>query len=57
VPAVLLVGGVWFVYCWLPCLVAVVVGFIALAGVATEFGVVMLLYLDTMIASFKAEGG
>jgi Cu(I)/Ag(I) efflux system membrane protein CusA/SilA len=42
-----LVGGVWLVY-WLnyKLSVGVVVGFIALAGVAAEFGVVMLLYLD-----------
>ena len=52
-----LVGGVWFVYLLdYPVSVAVIVGFIALAGVATEFGVVMLLYLDKMIESFKAEG-
>ena len=42
-----LVGGVWFLYLldyhWS---VAVSVGFIALAGVAAETGVVMLLYLD-----------
>ena len=42
-----LVGGFWFVY-WLgyKLSVAVTVGFIAQAGVAAEFGVVMLLYLD-----------
>ena len=52
-----LVGGVWFVYLLgYPVSVAVVVGFIALAGVATEFGVVMLLYLDKMIESFRADG-
>lgn len=52
-----LVGGVWFVYLLgYPVSVAVVVGFIALAGVATEFGVVMLLYLDKMIESFRTEG-
>jgi Cu(I)/Ag(I) efflux system membrane protein CusA/SilA len=52
-----LVGGVWFVYLLgYPVSVAVVVGFIALAGVATEFGVVMLLYPDKMIESFRAEG-
>jgi Cu(I)/Ag(I) efflux system membrane protein CusA/SilA len=42
-----LVGGVW--YLWLAgynTSVAVWVGFIALAGVAAETGVVMLLYLD-----------
>lgn len=42
-----LVGGVWFM--WLlgyNMSVAVAIGFIALAGVAAETGVVMLLYLD-----------
>ena len=42
-----LVGGVWLM--WLldyNLSVAVAVGFIALAGVATETGVVMLVYLD-----------
>jgi len=42
-----LVGGIWFVwalgYDWS---VAVAIGFIALAGVAAETGVVMLIYLD-----------
>ena len=41
-----LVGGLWLV--WLlgqAVSVATVIGFIALAGVAAEFGVVMLLYL------------
>ena len=42
-----LVGGVWLVYLLgYQLSVAVAVGFLALAGVATEFGVVMLLYLD-----------
>ncbi|KKC33527.1 cation transporter, partial [Devosia psychrophila] len=42
-----LVGGVWLMW-WLGfnMSVAVVVGFIALAGVAAETGVVMLMYLD-----------
>jgi Cu(I)/Ag(I) efflux system membrane protein CusA/SilA len=42
-----LVGGIWLI--WLSgynMSVAVVVGFIALAGVAAETGVVMLLYID-----------
>ena len=42
-----LVGGIWLM--WLLGLqpsVAVAVGFIALAGVAAETGVVMLIYLD-----------
>ena len=52
-----LVGGVWLIYLLgYPISVAVVVGFIALAGVATEFGVVMLLFLDKAIASFRAAG-
>ena len=42
-----IVGGLWFVwglgYNWS---VAVAIGFIALAGVAAETGVVMLIYLD-----------
>ncbi|HET9455210.1 MAG TPA: CusA/CzcA family heavy metal efflux RND transporter [Gemmatimonadaceae bacterium] len=42
-----LVGGLWFIwalgYNWS---VAVAIGFIALAGVAAETGVVMLIYLD-----------
>ncbi len=36
--------------------VAVAVGFIALAGLAAETGVVMLVYLDEAFARFKAEG-
>ena len=42
-----LVGGVWLMW-WLGynLSVAVAVGFIALAGVAAETGVVMLIYLD-----------
>ena len=42
-----LVGGVWLMW-WLGynVSVAVAVGFIALAGVAAETGVVMLIYLD-----------
>jgi Cu(I)/Ag(I) efflux system membrane protein CusA/SilA len=41
-----LTGGVWFLY-WLDyhLSVAAGVGFIALAGVSAEFGVIMLLYL------------
>jgi Cu(I)/Ag(I) efflux system membrane protein CusA/SilA len=42
-----LVGGVWLMW-WLDfnLSVAVAVGFIALAGVAAETGVIMLIYLD-----------
>ena len=34
---------------------AVAVGFIALAGVAAETGVVMLIYLDHALKKFKAQ--
>ncbi len=52
-----LVGGFWFVYLLDYNLsVAVAVGFIALAGVAAEFGVVMLVYLDNALKGFRAEG-
>ena len=46
-----LLGGVWLLY-WLGynLSVAVGVGFIALAGVAAETGVVMLVYLDQALA-------
>ncbi len=49
-----LVGAFWLVY-WLGynMSVAVGVGFIALAGVAAEFGVVMLVYLDQAVKEFK----
>jgi len=41
-----LIGGIWLVYALgYDFSVAVAVGFIALAGLAAEFGVVMLLYL------------
>ena len=51
-----LVGGIWLM--WLlnyNLSVAVAVGFIALAGVAAETGVVMLIYLDHAWASLKAQ--
>ena len=52
-----LVGGFWFVYLLGYHLsVAVAVGFIALAGVAAEFGVVMLVYLDNALAAARDEG-
>jgi Cu(I)/Ag(I) efflux system membrane protein CusA/SilA len=57
-----IVGGMWFIwllgYDWS---VAVAIGFIALAGVAAETGVVMLIYLDhawnAVVARRKAEVG
>ena len=56
-----LVGGLWLMW-WLGfnLSVAVAVGFIALAGVAAETGVVMLIYLDNAMkerqAARAAEG-
>lgn len=55
-----IVGGMWFIwllgYNWS---VAVAIGFIALAGVAAETGVVMLIYLDhawnAVVARRKTE--
>jgi len=47
-----LIGGVWLLYLLGHHLsVASAVGFIALAGVAAEFGVVMLLYLKQALAA------
>src|SRR5688572_21368618 len=52
-----LVGGVWFVwalgYNWS---VAVAIGFVALAGVAAETGVIMLIYLDHAWRDRTASG-
>jgi Cu(I)/Ag(I) efflux system membrane protein CusA/SilA len=51
-----LVGGIWLMY-WLGynMSVAVAVGFIALAGVAAETGVIMLIYLDHAYKELKAK--
>jgi Cu(I)/Ag(I) efflux system membrane protein CusA/SilA len=52
-----LVGGLWLV--WLlghAVSVATAVGFIALAGVAAEFGVVMLVYLENALKRRLAAG-
>ena len=51
-----LVGGVWLMW-WLGynLSVAVAVGFIALAGVAAETGVVMLIYLDHAWQAVQAK--
>ncbi|HQT81441.1 MAG: CusA/CzcA family heavy metal efflux RND transporter [Ferrovum sp. 37-45-19] len=52
-----LVGGVWFLYlAGYNLSVATGVGFIALAGVSAEFGVVMLLYLKQAIAARQEHG-
>ncbi|NMG00482.1 efflux RND transporter permease subunit [Aromatoleum toluolicum] len=51
-----LVGGIWLMW-WLDynMSVAVAVGFIALAGVAAETGVVMLIYLDHAWEAIRAK--
>ena len=53
-----LTGGIWLMYLLnYNMSVAVGVGFIALAGVAAETGVVMLIYLDIEYAKFKEKAG
>ena len=53
-----LTGGFWLMYLLgYNMSVAVGVGFIALAGVAAETGVVMLIYLDISYRKFKAKYG
>ena len=50
-------GGFWLVWALgYDLSVAVAVGFIALAGVAAEFGVVMLIYLDNALKRYREEG-
>jgi Cu(I)/Ag(I) efflux system membrane protein CusA/SilA len=51
-----LVGGLWLMW-WLGFnfSVAVAVGFIALAGVAAETGVIMLIYLDQAMRELQAR--
>ena len=51
-----LVGGVWFFYLFgFNSAVAVYVGFIALAGLAAETGIVMLVYLEEAVKRYRAE--
>jgi Cu(I)/Ag(I) efflux system membrane protein CusA/SilA len=52
-----LVGGVWLL--WLldyDLSVAVGVGFIALAGVSAELGVILLVFLEEAVSRFQREG-
>jgi copper/silver efflux system protein len=50
-----LIGGLWLLFLLSYNLsIASAIGFIALAGVSAEFGVVMLIYLDQAIARRKA---
>lgn len=52
-----LVGGFWLIYLLGYNLsIAVAVGLIALAGVAAEFGVIMLVYLNNAVADWRASG-
>ena len=51
-----LVGGVWLMFLMgFNMSVAVAVGFIALAGVSAETGVIMLIYLDHALAEIRAR--
>jgi len=51
-----IVGGLWLVwYLGFNLSVAVAVGFIALAGVAAETGVIMLIYLDNALKAQRAR--
>ena len=52
-----LVGGFWLlIFLDYNFSVAVIVGFIALAGVAAEFGVIMLIYLDNALKQRRQDG-
>lgn len=49
-----LIGGFWLTYLLgFNLSIAVAIGFIALAGVAAEFGVVMLVYLDNAVNRYQ----
>ncbi len=53
-----LIGGLWLVYLLgFHFSMAVAIGFIALAGLAVEFGVIMVLYLDTTVADYRKAKG
>jgi Cu(I)/Ag(I) efflux system membrane protein CusA/SilA len=52
-----LIGGVWLFYLFgFNSSIAVYIGFIALAGLAAETGVVMLVYLEEAVKRYRAEG-
>lgn len=52
-----LVGAVWFLYLLGHHFsIASGVGMIALAGLAAEFGIIMLVYLDDALARYRAAG-
>ncbi len=51
------IGGIWFIYfLGYEFSVAIWVGFIALAGVAAETGVIMFIYLDMSYKEWKKDG-
>jgi len=51
-----LVGGLWLIWMMGHAIsIATLIGFIALAGVASEFGVIMLLYLRQAWARHQAQ--
>ncbi len=53
-----LVGGIWLVYLLGYNLsVAIIVGFIALAGVAAEIGVLVLTFIDQELEKIRGEAG
>jgi Cu(I)/Ag(I) efflux system membrane protein CusA/SilA len=53
-----LIGGFWLIYWYgFNLSVAVAVGFIALAGLAAEIGVLVLSFIDREIAQLREEGG
>jgi Cu(I)/Ag(I) efflux system membrane protein CusA/SilA len=53
-----LIGGIWLIFALDYNLsIAVVVGFIALAGLAAETGIVMLVYLDEACRGKREQGG
>ncbi len=53
-----LIGGFWLIFLLGYNLsVAVAVGLIALSGVAAEFGVIMLVYLDKSLRNMQQQGG
>jgi len=52
-----LIGGIWLLYFYnFNMSVAVAVGFIALAGLAVETGVIMLVYLDATYKRWTIQG-
>ena len=53
-----LVGGIWLMYLLgYNMSVAVAVGFIALAGVAAEIGVIILIYMDSALRAIRERRG